>query len=291
LGTTPFLIGQIMRLQRWTLGCMAGSIAVFLAGPAAATVAFVASDRVYSPSVATATNSLAKESAWLAAAGSAGPIHAIDFETFNTTTTPLLLFPLTPGVTMMTPSGALGPPQGFTVDNSTPVQSQGNYSTQGFNTTPGGQNHAVFHCSSPPSQLVSFTFTQPIQAFSMWITGTGSGGFVFDRGIHQIEWDGSGPGGFFFNVFGPPFDAHWDNVIFVGFADPTASTTRVDLWLRFPSFPNSSGGAYSFDDIRWVAADVPEPTSFAWLCAATGVGAIGRRSFKSRASGISRLLP
>ena len=219
---------------------------------------------------------MGEEAAWLTAASAAGPIVTVDFESFALTSTPAFSVPLTSDVTMSTQTSGGGPAAGFHIDDIAPFQ--GNYNSAGFNTTPGGEKHAVWHTSSPPIQTVRFIFSQPIQAFSMWITGTGSGGII-DRLSHRLDWDGIGPGGFGFNVYGPPFDAYWDNAIFVGFVDPTASSTHVQLDLRFPSYPSGSDGAYSFDDIRWVAAAaVPEPSALALVGLAMGIAAGRRRA-------------
>jgi len=216
---------------------------------------YVGSDRVYIPSNAAATNALAAESAWLAAVSAAGPLYTQDFEGMTRTRTPQLITTLAPGVTMTTPAGLVYQ-TGFQIDNL--VSNQLAYTTRGFNTTPAGQNYAAWQCDSPPIQTIDFFFTQPIQAFSFWFTGTGSGGWLFDRFTHHIDWDGLGPGGFFFNVHGLPHTAYWDNALFVGFFDPTASSTHVRFNVRFPSNLFGSGGAYAIDDIRWVPA-APEP--------------------------------
>lgn len=216
---------------------------------------YVGSDRVSASSNATAANALAAESAWLAAVSAAGPLYTQDFESMNRTNAPVVITTLAPGVTMTTSSG-LSYQTGFKIDNA--VNSQVNYDTQGYNTTPGGQNYAAWQCDSPPVQIIDFFFAQPIQAFSFWMTGTGAAGWLFDHVVHDIDWDGIGPGGFSFTVNGLPYTAYWDNAMFVGFVDPTAHSTHVEFQVRFPSFLQGFGGAYALDDIRWVPT-APEP--------------------------------
>jgi hypothetical protein len=207
------------------------------------------SDRVSTPSVAGATGPLGKETDWLTAlAGET--VRSNDFESLPQGRSPALT--LAPGVTMTTTFDSW-----FEVsDRRWPHPSD----RHGFNTTPGGSNHAVWHGIG--WHLVVIEFQKPIQAFSCWITGTGFPSWPDDNITHEIDWDGTGSGGFSFGVPNPP---ELENVFFTGFNDPSARSIRVNMLLRYKSIPGTSSGSYSFDDIRWVEAPVPTPASAALL--------------------------
>jgi hypothetical protein len=215
------------------------------------------SDRVTSPSTSGATNALAAQAAWQAGAG--GPVFLQDFESFSDGTSPVTAIQLAPGVSMLTNSSASSRPAGFQV-------SSGNDILNGFNTTQGGNKSVAWYTDSPSAQMLVFNFSRPIQAFSTWITGPGITGAINDKGSYELKWTtpGAGTGNFFFKTHDPFFDGIIDNAQFVGFVDPNAKATQVELQMEFASSPDQLFGAFAFDDVRWVVA-VPEPSTLALL--------------------------
>lgn len=227
------------------------------------------SERTFAPSPATATRCLAEETAWITAVGGPAQISTVDFEAMGLTSTPITTINITAGVQMR----AINPALGFTISNAAPIQYSGRYITDGFNTTTGGSQHAKFY-SVPgfTSRQVLFTFSQPIEAFSMWVTGTGHTGFFGSLPNTELSWrDPQTRTWGVFPTWGPPIDAHVDNALFIGFVAPGKSITSVTLTLRSNSYPEprDDQGSYSLDDIRWVPS-IPSPGS----AVALGVGGL-----------------
>jgi len=218
-------------------------------------------DRVAAPSVATASAALAAESDWLRDAALLGPIHTVDMESLTpgaSGTSHLVA----PGVTIRVRNGTR--PDKLVVENA--PSSYG--PTKGFNSTSGGTNHLRYANGDigwPPQ--ITFTFSKPICAFSLFITGEGHSGLIGDYGSTRFLLDGSihpamflGDGGY---PYWPTHDQH--NVRFGGLIDPTDSITSVTIALRFLSSDTAWHSSFSIDDVRWVEAPVPAPGALSVL--------------------------
>ncbi len=257
-------VGRFVASRRWSGRASVAIAMLTLGANAIAATHFFGADLAASPTSAGATHSLAAQTAWLSAASAAGPVHTVDFESFAPMSASSLVITLAPGATMYTQTSALGPTQGLRVTNRVPPNDQNGRPSEGFNTTPGGEMHAVFSTGSPPIQIVTFHFQKKIQAFSCFISGFGSGSDfgLFDQFTYKMDWDGVGASGFSFNGIGSP----QSNIQFAGFLDPAARANDVTILLRFPSLSDGYHGGYSFDDIRWVeAVDVPAPSGMAMI--------------------------
>lgn len=229
-------------------------------------------DRVTTASIAGAANSLAAEQAWLSAV--IGPIHTVDFESMATGTSGPILN-IAPGVTASVQHGSFYP------DNLHLETAPNRYApSTGFNTTAGGSNHLRYERGSGTvtAPRITFVFAQPIDSFSLFITGEGEGpGFnaewwytkmYLNNSIHPAM--GFGDGGF----------PYWPSTLqpnarFGGFTGAPSNITMVTLEFRFHSSEHPWHGQFSIDDVRWVYS-VPAPGSLALLPLA-GVCGLRRR--------------
>lgn len=250
-------------------------VLVLLAGDAQAQLTpYRGFDRVSSPSITGATNSLAAESAWLSAAGARGPISTVDFESMAIgTNSPSHI--IAPGVRMWTRGGVY-----FNFQDTLAVEDSSRYALEsGFNTTAGGSNYMRYEqrTGAPWTHKVHFVFDQPIQAFSLFVTGEGGSQWLGDQYSTKFYLDGNTRPAMGFGDGGFPYwpSRAQPNARFGGFVDPTGSFTSVTIETRWPSSWVDWHGGFSFDDIRWVPA-VPAPGTlglFAGVC----MGAVRRR--------------
>ncbi|HMP06750.1 MAG TPA: hypothetical protein PJ982_10400, partial [Lacipirellulaceae bacterium] len=131
----------------------------------------------------------------------------------------------------------------------------------GFNSTQGGQRHMHFISGSgsvATNQIVYFLFDQPVSAFSTFITGHGEGDGFIGPGMTTITAQPAA-GGLSSTVFVNDWHTHNPNVRFAGFTDSAKGFNRATVQLRTYSSEYEWRGSFSFDDVRWVYAPIPEP--------------------------------
>jgi hypothetical protein len=138
----------------------------------------------------------------------------------------------------------------------------------GFNTTTGGDQRVCFENHVLINQSVhEFTFANPIQAFSFFITGYGDGmGAGLPTALTMEFTNNSG-----LQTYQIPHNPIMSR--FVGFGDLGEQITSVRLVMT--AFGGPFVSSFSVDDLTWVGT-VPEPTS-ASLLAAGAMGFLRRR--------------
>ena len=143
----------------------------------------------------------------------------------------------------------------------------------GFNVTPGGANYV-----EQIGGTATFTFTNPIQAFGLYLTGVQTSFFqdtiTFNDGTVQT-----------INVPAQlPSNASNGSLSFVGFTDPGKFITQVTITAS----GNFGADAVGIDDVRYVLAPpaVPEPGSVALLVGLdlAGAGCLVRRKRARKAA-------
>lgn len=121
-------------------------------------------------------------------------------------------------------------------------------------------------------------FTQPIDSFSLFITGEGHGpSFNSEYFFTKIFLNGNSNPAMSFGDGGFPYwpSTAQPNVRFGGFTGAPSNITMVTLEFRFHSSEFPWQGQFSIDDVRWVYS-VPAPGSLAVLPLA-GVCGLRRR--------------
>jgi hypothetical protein len=186
-------------------------------------------------------NSLAAQTAFLAAAGST------TLQTFEG-------FAAGANTNGLVGTGFTLSSSGFNIQSGTTCGA----SLCGENTTPGGSKFAY---SNAAAAFLTFNFISPIHAFGALFGGlqTATNALVFtdDGGVQSIALNPQANGGF----------------AFVGFTD-TANITSVKVDIPFDLI--------SVDDVRFSAATVPEPGTFATML--LGLGGLGFSAWRRRAS-------
>lgn len=220
-------------------------------------------DLISSPTISSATNSVAAEANWLADAGLlSNPIQTVNFESMSPGIS-AFTHTIAPGVTMSVPSHFFYP------DNLRVISGSTSYApASGYNTTAGGSNHMRFEMSggSVHAPIVTLNFATPISAISLFITGTGDPNWVFSYSNTRLS---AGPPSTTVGLsdHGNPYwpSTEQPNARFIGLIDPSASFTSVAIAFRHRSSDLYWHGSFSLDDIRWVEAPVPAPGTLALL--------------------------
>jgi len=260
---------QTSRVRRFVLiSAVCCQSFLMLSNADAALAQYHGFDRVTNPSIAGATNSLAAEANWLNDAALRGPIHTVDFESMTLgANAPSHI--IAPGVRMWTRGGIYWNFQD-TLAVDTAVANPNYALVNGFNTTAGGSQVMRFEqrTGTPWLHKVTFTFDQPVQALSLFITGEGNNGYagLGDRYATKVYLDGNINWAMSFGDWGNPYwpSRAQPNARFGGFIDPTGSFTSVTIETRFPSSELDWNGGFCFDDVRWVYA-VPAPGTLGLL--------------------------
>ena len=212
-------------MGRFLIGAAALTVALGAGGQAqAAIVTYTGSDNAVS-SLAQMTNSVAAETAFSAAVSGASTI------TFETSL-----------------------PSGVNVSGGSITNTSGCGALCGFNTTPGGQ---FFYLLDTANADATFTFSTPIDAFGLYITGLQTDivpqeTLTFSDGSQQTIDIPTATGG---------------GGAFVGFTDFGKSIVSVTY--------DNTNDIVALDDVQFGSALTPTPLPAALPLFATGLGVMG----------------
>jgi len=208
-------------------------------------------------------NSLAAATLFDTSAAGFGTVNLIDFESAPVGSFTSL--PVAPGV-VLAGGGINGNPLFIRNTPSFPAAP----ALDGFNVTTGGAKYV-----EQIGGTATFTFSNPIQAFGVYLTGVQTGFFqdtiTFNDGTFQT-----------INVPAQqPSNSANGSLSFVGFTDPGKFITQVTITAS----GSSGADAVGIDDVRYVLspAAVPEPGSMALLFGLSLSGTAGFLAKRRRA--------
>lgn len=221
------------------------AIALCSSNAARSQVNYVGYDVVFSPQ-APRPNCNAAQAQWTTAASGLGAVNIITFENPPVpapSATTFTTLNLGQGVTL-TASVASHP---FTIaNNGTPLPED---AANGFNVTPAGAIRcSIVNLPHNASISYTFSFTTPIQAFSLYATGEGN---TVQGGTLSLNYNDPAPQA-------TPMPAAI-GARFAGFTDAGQSVNSVTFTLG----AGTNGDVQPFlslDDIRWVHIGTPPPT-------------------------------